>query len=255
MKRQTLLTALASAFAVSAIAGGVAYATIPDEAGVINGCYRTSLDDQRGQLRVVDDPASCRSNEVAIHWNQKGTQGIQGIQGETGATGPQGPKGDKGDTGETGPAGTNGTNGVSVTSAAEAAGANCANGGSKFTAANGTTYACNGAQGPQGPAGPAGTGGAVAWARVSANGTTVAGSSGIVVTKIATGTYEVRFFSGFDPNACAVLATAATFDTVATTQQLLGTRDSYTVYTFRDWNSLTGSPGILDAPFSTAIFC
>jgi hypothetical protein len=116
MKRQTLLTALASAFAVSAIAGGVAYATVPDEAGVINGCYRTSLDDQRGQLRVVDDPASCRSNEMAIHWNQKGPQGIQGIQGiqgETGATGPQGPKGDKGDTGETGPAGTNGTNGVS----------------------------------------------------------------------------------------------------------------------------------------------
>jgi hypothetical protein len=116
MKRQTLLTALDGAFVASAIAGGVAYATIPDEAGVINGCYRTNLDDQKGQLRVVDDPASCRSNEMAIRWNQEGPQGIQGIQGvrgiqgETGATGAQGPKGDKGDTG---PAGTNGTNGVS----------------------------------------------------------------------------------------------------------------------------------------------
>jgi hypothetical protein len=49
-----------------AVAAGVAYATIPDATGVINGCYRTSLDDQRGQLRVVDDPSSCRSNETAI---------------------------------------------------------------------------------------------------------------------------------------------------------------------------------------------
>jgi hypothetical protein len=84
----------------------------------------------------------------------------------------------------------------------------------------------------------------------------VAGSSGIVVHENRhRDLRDSAFFPGFDPNACAVLATAATFDTAATTQQLLGTRDSYTVCTFRDWNSLTGSPGILDAPFSTAIIC
>jgi len=99
----------------AALVGGVAWATIPDAAGVINGCYRTSIDDQKGQLRVVDDPASCRSNESPIQWSQEGpkgdtgAQGIQGTKGDTGATGPQGPKGDKGDTGA---AGTNGANGV-----------------------------------------------------------------------------------------------------------------------------------------------
>ena len=79
-------------------AGGVAYATIPSAAGVINGCYKT----QNGQLRVVDSATECNSSETAIQWNRTGPAGATGA---TGATGPQGPKGD------TGAPGTNGTNG------------------------------------------------------------------------------------------------------------------------------------------------
>jgi hypothetical protein len=119
--RTRIGTIFAGLVLAAALAGGVAYATIPAADGAINGCYRTSLDDQKGQLRIVDDPASCRSNELAIQWSQegpqgiqgiRGIQGIQGIQGETGATGAQGPRGDKGDTGDTGAPGTNGTDGI-----------------------------------------------------------------------------------------------------------------------------------------------
>ena len=215
-----------------ALAGGVAYATIPEASGVINACYRTSLDDQKGQLRLVDDPASCRNNELPIHWNQEGPQGIQGIQGiqglqgiqgiqgiqgETGPTGPEGPKGDTGDTGapgadgmngtdgEDGQPGTNGTNGVdgapgangtngtdgvSVTSALEAAGPNCANGGSKFTAANGTRYACNGAPGP------AGTGLPQAYTKNETADTTFGGETPgtvvIIARSVPAGSYVVN---------------------------------------------------------------
>ena len=69
------------ALALFAVAGGVAFASIPDASGMIHGCYRTSLDDQKGQLRVVEDPASCRSNETAIQWNEHGTQGPPGQAG------------------------------------------------------------------------------------------------------------------------------------------------------------------------------
>ena len=42
-----------AAVAIFALAGGIAYAAIPDASGVINACYRTSTDDQKGA-------ASCR---------------------------------------------------------------------------------------------------------------------------------------------------------------------------------------------------
>jgi hypothetical protein len=228
-------TIIAGLVLAAALAGGVAYATIPASDGMINGCYRTSLDDQKGQLRIVDDPASCRSNEMAIQWSQEGPQGIQGIQGiqgvqgETGATGAQGPKGDKGDTGDTGAAGTNGTNGadgedgqpgtngidgvdgapgangtngtdgapgangtngtdgVSVTSAAEGVGPNCANGGSRFTAANGTTYACNGASGPAGTALPQ------AYTNTEVASSTIGGNLAAIVTRsVPAGSYVIH---------------------------------------------------------------
>ena len=72
-----------------ALAGGVAYATIPDSGGVIHGCYKT----QNGQLRVVPAGESCLSSEQAIQWNQGGP------------TGPQGPPGDKGPVGDKGTGG------------------------------------------------------------------------------------------------------------------------------------------------------
>jgi len=77
---------LVHSFGLIALAAGIAYATIPDSAGVIHGCYRNN-----GQLRVIDpsNGGACRNNETGLDWSQ---------------TGPQGPPG---------PNGTNGTNGVS----------------------------------------------------------------------------------------------------------------------------------------------
>jgi hypothetical protein len=85
--------------AALALGAGVAYATIPSSNGVIHACYRVADDDRKGNLRVVNDPASCNTNESALQWNQqgpKGDQGPQGIQGERGPQGPQGPAGPAG---------------------------------------------------------------------------------------------------------------------------------------------------------------
>ena len=71
--------------AVIALGAGIAYAAIPDNGGVIHGCYSNA----NGLLRVVD-PASadaCRPSETALNWNQ------QGALGPTGPSGPQGPPG------------------------------------------------------------------------------------------------------------------------------------------------------------------
>jgi hypothetical protein len=74
-----------------AVAGGVAYAAIPDSHGVIHACYSKKL----GVLRVIDSEAgkTCLPGEKALTWNQKGEQGPAGPQGEPG---PQGPAGQAG---------------------------------------------------------------------------------------------------------------------------------------------------------------
>ena len=111
--------------AIFGVLGGLAYASIPDAAGVIHGCYRTSIDDQKGQLRIVEDPASCRSNEQPIQWNEQGAPGAPGEDG---------------------------TDGVSPTVAQLAAGdPNCPAGGAAVTDAAGTTaYVCSGQNGQPG---------------------------------------------------------------------------------------------------------
>lgn len=130
--------------ALFGLAGGIAYATIPDGAGVYTACEQNA----NGTLRLIDPSLGgksklghCAANETQVTWNQ---------QGQPGPAGPQGPKGD---TGATGAAGANGEDGQSVTSNALAPGddASCPNGGSKFTAANDSvTYACNGKDGSGG---------------------------------------------------------------------------------------------------------
>lgn len=92
--------AAAVALATAVMAGGVAWATIPDQGGVIHGCYQKN----NGQLRVVDSGAGpgCTPAETALQWNQTGPQGPQGPPGPQGASGPQGIAGP---TGPTGPAG------------------------------------------------------------------------------------------------------------------------------------------------------
>jgi len=48
--------------AASLVAGGIAWAAIPDSSGAVNACYATS----NGKLRAVDSPADCNAGESAI---------------------------------------------------------------------------------------------------------------------------------------------------------------------------------------------
>ncbi len=59
--------------AIVLAAGGVAFATIHDSSGTIHGCY-----DKKGDLRVVESAADCRSRETALAWNQQGPPGPPG---------------------------------------------------------------------------------------------------------------------------------------------------------------------------------
>ena len=88
---------------------GVAYAAIPGSSGVINGCYSGG----QGQLRVIDTEKgeTCKNNETAISWNQKGVQGEAGAPGPTGPAGPPGPPGPPGPQGPVGPEGPKGDQG------------------------------------------------------------------------------------------------------------------------------------------------
>jgi hypothetical protein len=86
---------LAAAAFVLVLGGGIAYATIPDGAGLIHGCY-TAVG---GVLRVID-PANgkgingrCLPAERALSWSRSGPQGPTGAQGPIGEAGPQGPAG------------------------------------------------------------------------------------------------------------------------------------------------------------------
>lgn len=118
MKTRRVLTGAAAALVASVLAGGIAWAGIPDAGGVINGCYQKV----QGQLRVIDPGTDdCRPSEIAITWSQQGTQGEPGAPGRDGA---------------------DGRDGVSATVVPEPMGANCATGGAKVTAASGVTYVC-----------------------------------------------------------------------------------------------------------------
>lgn len=62
---------------VASIAGGlvsaVALASIPDSAGTIHGCYKTST----GMLKVIDSATqTCASGESALNWSQNGGGGM-----------------------------------------------------------------------------------------------------------------------------------------------------------------------------------
>jgi len=113
------------------VAGGIAYATIPDGGGVFTACRLNGV----GTIRLIDPsgPSSsllsrCTQLETQIQWNAKG---------QTGATGQAGPAG---------PAG------ASPTVAQLAAGdSHCPSGGAAITDANGSTaYVCNGQNGQDG---------------------------------------------------------------------------------------------------------
>jgi len=81
MKRLLVTLAIAG----SALAGGIAYASIPDSSGVIHGCYAN----KDGSLRVIDtgSGSTCDAKkETALSWNQKGPTGSRGPTGATGTS-------------------------------------------------------------------------------------------------------------------------------------------------------------------------
>lgn len=114
LPRKAIVLALAMLGTLAAV--GVGYAAIPGGAdGVIHGCYqKPGLLANEGALRLIDTEKgqTCRSNELAVEWNQKGARGDVGPQGAKGDPGPQGPKGDPGVQGEQGPKGDTGPQGA-----------------------------------------------------------------------------------------------------------------------------------------------
>jgi hypothetical protein len=123
---------------VLALAGGLAYASIPDGNGTISACYLTGV----GQVRLIDPSREqCRPNETAISWSQTGPPGATGATGPQGATGATGPQGPSGATGLPGPIGATGPQGST--------GAGGPQGPTGDTGPRGAT----GSTGPQGPAG------------------------------------------------------------------------------------------------------
>jgi hypothetical protein len=147
MSRKRLLITAAGALLAIAIAGGVAYATIPGPGNVYNACMLKGL----GTIRLIDKSlpstnlmSRCTDRETEISWNQAGQPGPAGTPGARGEPGPPG------NDGANGTNGTDGKDGVSVSAASEPAGANCAGGGVQLTAVNGVTYVCNGKDGVDG---------------------------------------------------------------------------------------------------------
>ena len=169
-RRVVRLAGLATAFFI--VAGGVAYATIPDAGKVYTACMLKNV----GTVRLIDPslPSSnvmshCTSLETQITWNEvgqqgaagpvgpagalglagkDGTNGTDGAPGETGAAGPAGPKGDTGATGDAGAAGPAGPAGPKGDT------------GDTGPAGPAGPAGATGATGPQGPAGADGSGGA-----------------------------------------------------------------------------------------------
>src|SRR4051812_43150 len=82
--------------AILGVAGGIAYATIPDAGNVYTGCMLRNV----GTVRLIDStlPSSnlmshCTALETQISWNQqgqKGDPGAPGIPGKNGADGVNG---------------------------------------------------------------------------------------------------------------------------------------------------------------------
>ncbi|HEX4721070.1 MAG TPA: collagen-like protein, partial [Pseudonocardiaceae bacterium] len=94
---------------IAIVGGSVAYASVPDPTGAIQGCYSTLT----GQLRIIDTAKTpnCLVTEKALPWSQTGPRGPQGTPGVKGDTGPRGPAGDKGDQGAPGAKGDKGDTG------------------------------------------------------------------------------------------------------------------------------------------------
>ena len=103
MRGVRLAVAIGAAIAMSGLAIGIVVGSIPGANNVIAGCYQKNS----GSLRVIDAPTvSCGPSEIAISWNQTGSQGPAGpagVNGDPGAPGPAGPAGPAGAPGSSVP--------------------------------------------------------------------------------------------------------------------------------------------------------
>jgi hypothetical protein len=88
MSRRDLLAAACGAVVAGVLAGGFAWAAIPDTAGVVHTCYSQAA----GTWRPIDFPSQkCKQSETMLVLSQKGPKGDTGPTGPQGATGPTGP--------------------------------------------------------------------------------------------------------------------------------------------------------------------
>ena len=74
-----------------AVAGGIAYATIPDSSGIFHACVKGT----NGNVRLIDPDkpgkaGKCKGNEQAVSWNQTGPPGAPGAPGAPGSPGAPG---------------------------------------------------------------------------------------------------------------------------------------------------------------------
>jgi hypothetical protein len=94
--RLRTLSACLLTLGVAGAGGWIARAAIPSADGTIHACYPGP---SGGQLRIIDDSATCSGTEQSLVFNQKGPQGPAGPQG---AMGPGGPAGAAGAAGKDG---------------------------------------------------------------------------------------------------------------------------------------------------------
>ena len=73
------------AVVVGLVAGAIAYASIPDSAGVLHGCYSPNGAKVTNgtTLSIIDSAYSCAKGQQAITWNQTGAMGPAGQTGDT----------------------------------------------------------------------------------------------------------------------------------------------------------------------------
>src|ERR1700687_2606573 len=80
--QKRIAAGLAGTIGALLVGGTLAWASIPDSSGVINGCYAKS----NGALRVIDTSRGqkCTTKETGLNWNQTGPPGLPGMNGVTG---------------------------------------------------------------------------------------------------------------------------------------------------------------------------
>jgi hypothetical protein len=179
----------------AALAGGVAWATIPADNSVFTACKLKAT----GTIRLIDPsgPSSsllsrCTSLETQIAWNQNGQKGdpgpagapgVDGVDGKDGLPGATGPAGVKGETGAAGAPGIDGAKGE--------------RGEQGDPGAKGEKGE-PGEQGATGPQGPPGTPGGGAASLASLDGSPCGATGG------TQGVTEVTYTTGLDSDAISI---------------------------------------------------